>query len=334
MSNSAFAFPEGKRFAFTIIDDADDGTVENLAPVYDLLESLGMRVTKTVWPVDCPEGSRDFSAAQTLADADYRAFVVDLAKRGFEITWHGATMESSTRERTIAALDRYAEVFGAYPRIHVNHAGNRENMYWGPKRFDSALIRALLDRFSGWSSEPFEGDVEHSPYWWGDMCARHFIYCRNLTTNAINTARFNPSMPYVDPKRPLVAWWFSASDANDVDEFNALIESKNQQQLERDGGFCVVATHFGKRFARGGVVDATLRKRLTELASRDGWFPTVGDLLDHLRRRRFSSGGRLAALEWQRMQWQYMLDRGIHALRRQWSRMVRDSVGRAHHPSE
>ena len=315
---SDFDFPGGKRFAFTVLDDTDDGTVENLSPVYALLEQLGMRTTKTVWPVSCPEGSRDFFAAQTLDDPDYRAFVVDLARRGFEITWHGATMESSTRDRTSAALQRYFDVFGAFPRIHVNHAGNRENIYWGAKRLDATLLRAAVGRLSNLGQEDFSGDAEGSPYWWGDLCAQHFTYARNLTTNDIDTARFNPSMPYRDAKRPLVPWWFSASDADDVDEFNALIHPSYQARLEREGGFCIVATHFGKRFARGGAVDSVARERLTELAGRAAWFPTVGELLDHLRARREAgrSDCRLPATEWRRMQWRWLLDRIARRLRR------------------
>ena len=85
-------FPGGKRFAFTIIDDTDVATVENLKPIYDLLYECGMRTTKTVWPVRCLEGSKVFGSSQTLEDDDYRAFILDLQRRGFEITWHGATM--------------------------------------------------------------------------------------------------------------------------------------------------------------------------------------------------------------------------------------------------
>ncbi|MGH7625894.1 MAG: hypothetical protein ACREOJ_11355 [Gemmatimonadaceae bacterium] len=313
-----FDFPDGKRFAFTILDDADVGNVANLSPVYDLLERLGMRTTKTVWPVACPEGSRDYGSSQTLDDADYRRFVLDLARRGFEITWHGATMESSTRDRTLRALDQYRDVLGDFPRIHVNHAMNRENMYWGSGRLDSPLLRMLLRPVAGHAADRYAGHREGSPYWWGDRCAEHFTYARNLTTNDIDTARFNPSMPYRDVKRPLVPWWFSASDADDVDEFNALLHPRNQDRLERDGGFCIVATHLGKRFARGDTVHPATRELLRELAQRNGWFTTVGELLDHLRARREmgATNGSLPAAEWRRMQWRWSLDRTVHKLRR------------------
>lgn len=312
-----FDFPGGKRFAFTVLDDTDDGTVENLTPVYRLLEALGMRTTKTVWPVRCPEGSPDFFAGATLDDEAYRAFVVDLAHRGFEITWHGATMESSPRERTVAALDRYHQIFGRYPRIHVNHAGNRENLYWGAGRLDSPPLRGTLGRIGGWRPDLYEGHTEGSPYWWGDLAQTHFTYARNLTTTDINTARFNPSMPYRDPRRPLIPWWFSASDAEDVDEFNALLHPRNQDKLEQEGGFCVVATHFGKRFAPGGQLNTVTRERLTELASRSGWFPTLGQLLDWLRDRgqRDRPTGLLPKREWSRMQWQWGFDRAVRQVK-------------------
>ena len=42
-------FPNGARFAFTILDDTDDGTVQNTKPVYDALFELGIKASKTVW---------------------------------------------------------------------------------------------------------------------------------------------------------------------------------------------------------------------------------------------------------------------------------------------
>ncbi len=304
-------FPDGKKFAFTIVDDTDVATVANVKPMYDLLYELGLQTTKTVWPVGCPEGSPDFSSSQTLEDGDYAAFAVDLQQRGFELTWHGATMETSTRPRTIAALERFRELFGAYPRIHLNHAFNRENVYWGAGRLDSPTLRALVGRFAGWPADYFAGNVEGSPFWWGDRCARHVTYGRNLTTNQINTARFNPSMPYRDPARPLVAWWFSSSDAEGVEEFNDLIHPRQQERLERDGGVCIVATHFGKDFVRDGKINPVTRARLEELSQRPGWFPTTGKLLDWLRARRMGESGStgfLPSREWRRMQWQFVID--------------------------
>lgn len=289
-----------------MVDDTDVATLQNVKPVYDLLYELGMRITKTVWPVGCPEGSGNFSSSQTMEDDDYRAFIVELRQRGFEVTWHGATMESSRRERTLAALDAYRTTLGEYPRIHVNHSHNRENLYWGSGRVDNVLVKRFFDVVAGRPAGYFLGHVEGSPYWWGDRCERHIDYARNLTFADVNTLRVNPSMPYRDPARPLVKWWFSATDAEGVSEFNELMQPRNQERLEAEGGVCIVATHLGKGYARDGAVHATARARIEALSRRPGWFPTVGELLDWLRSQR--EPGTLPAGEWRRMQWRWVRD--------------------------
>lgn len=299
-------FPGGKRFAFTIIDDTDVATVENLKPVYDLLYESGMRTTKTVWPVRCAEGSKVFGSSQTLEDDDYRAFILDLQRRGFEITWHGATMESSGRERTAGALERFRETFGDYPRIHVNHSHNRENIYWGSDRVDHPVLKRILQSFAGLPENYFLGHAEGSSYWWGDLCERSIVYARNLTFGEINTTAINPSMPYRDPRRPLARRWFSASDAEGVSEFNDLLHPRNQDRLEDEGGACIVATHLGKGYVKNGNVNPETRARIASLARRDGWFPTVSQLLDWLLTRRGSDD--LPPREWRQMQWRWARD--------------------------
>ncbi|HVB34894.1 MAG TPA: hypothetical protein VNJ52_11060 [Patescibacteria group bacterium] len=301
----ALEFPGGKRFAFTILDDTDVATVDNVRPMYRLLERLGMRTTKTVWPLACPEGSPNFGTSETLEDSEYLAFVRDLDRRGFELTWHGATMESSRRDRTLAGLERFHELIGHYPRIHANHAENRENLYWGAGRIDLPLLKFLFGLLAH-PADYFLGDRESSSYWWGDLCARHIVYARNLTFNRLNVASINPSMPYHDPSRPLVHGWFSASDAEDATAFASLLHPRNQRALEDEGGFSIVATHFGKGYVRNSSVQPLVEERLHMLARRPGWFPTAGELLDWLREHRESET--LPADEWLRMQWCWARD--------------------------
>lgn len=301
-----FDWPDGKSFAFSIIDDTDVATVANVEPIYRLLAELGMRTTKTVWPVDCPEGSRDFTDSDTLEDPDYRRFVLGLQAQGFEIAFHGATMESSRRERTLTALERFREVFGAYPRVHANHSANRENVYWGPDRIDQPILSALYRRVNGRPADYFQGQVEGSPFWWGDRVAQHVEYVRNLTFEEVDLLRINPTMPYHDPRRPLVRWWFSATDADNVADFQRVLASDRQERLERGGGVCIVATHLGKRYTHDGVVEPGVERLLRELANRNGWFVPVGELLDWMRTR--NDGGRLSRAEWRRMQWRWAQD--------------------------
>ena len=267
----------------------------------------------------CPEGSEHFSSSQTLEDSDYRAFVADLQGKGFEIAFHGATMESSTRERTVAGLERFRTMFGVYPRIHANHALNRENLYWGASRVDSPVLKRLVRRICDATSSYYQGHVEGSPYWWGDLCARHVTYVRNLTFSDINLLRVNPSMPYRDPSRPLVSWWFSASDAEDAEAFCRLISPAHQERLQREGGVSIVATHFGKGFVSSGRVVDALRERLESLAARPGWFPTVGELLDWMRARQPAAV--LPQHEWRRMQWTWARDLLLRSVHERWRRM-------------
>ena len=44
------SWPGGKQFAFSVFDDTDLTVPGNFEAVYDLLGSLGMRTTKSVWP--------------------------------------------------------------------------------------------------------------------------------------------------------------------------------------------------------------------------------------------------------------------------------------------
>jgi hypothetical protein len=298
-------FPGGARFAFTIMDDTDNATVDNVQPIYRLLESLGMRTTKTVWSVRCEEGSEVFGAAETLDDPRYRDFVVDLSRRGFEIAFHGATMESSTRERTVRALTRFGEMFGP-PRVHANHSFNRDNLYWGVDRIDDPILRAAYRAALGHSDDFYQGHVPGSAFWWGDLCAAQIKYVRNLSFDEINLCRVNPSMPYSDGRRPYVPWWFSASDAENVDAFVDLISVANQSRLEAEGGVCIVATHLGKGFCVNGAVRDDVRRLLEQLAARRGWFVPVGPMLDELRARR--TEGALPTGEWRRMQWRWARD--------------------------
>ena len=174
--NSRFTsmkFPDNKRFAFSILDDTDDSTLDNVKPVYDALGSLGFRTTKTVWALNCPEGSRHFFAAETLQSKPYRDFIHTLVDQGFELAFHGATMESSDRERTQLGLEFFKQEFGSYPKLFCNHGHNRESLYWGSKRFQSLLLRQLVRFGRVGARDNYEGEKEGSPFFWGDLSKQH-----------------------------------------------------------------------------------------------------------------------------------------------------------------
>ena len=126
-------WPDGKHFAFTVCDDTDLATLDNVSEVYALLSDLGFRTTKTCWPLRGDE-SRGANAGQTCEDQDYCRWLLGLQAKGFEIGWHGATWHSSLREETLRGLDRFAAVFGNDPRVAANHTGVADGIYWAEKR--------------------------------------------------------------------------------------------------------------------------------------------------------------------------------------------------------
>jgi len=292
--------PPGVRFAFTVLDDTDDSTLENVGPVYAMLRDYGFRTTKTVWPLDCPQGSKNFFAAQTLQNKAYLGFVHELADSGFEIAFHGATMESSVRERTLEALELIRSEFGRYPRLFCNHGQNRENMYWGSNRFRWAPLRALSRALGHKDGDAYDGEREESPFFWGDICREIIQYVRNFTFDRLNLLRLDPAMPYHVATAPYVRYWFSTADAPDCEAFNRLLTRQRIDRLEAQGGVCIVSTHFGKRFVENGRVHPETESLLRYLAGKRGWFVPVSDVLDRLLeagRGRTLSHGEVMRLE-------------------------------------
>lgn len=276
-------FPGNAEFVFTILDDTDDATVENVRPVYDLLTELGFRTTKTVWPLDCPEGSRLYFAGQTLADGDYLAFVRDLLDRGFEAAYHGATMESSTRERTENGLRAFSDLLGVQPTIYCNHGQNLENIYWGSNRYQAPVIHipvAAVERLMG--KPRYSGHVPGSPYFWGDLCQKQFRFVRNFAFATLNNGSIPPCGPYRLNATPWVQHWFSTADAPDAADFKRLVNRESIDRLRAEGGVCILSTHLGKRYATGGRVDPEVEDTLRYIASLPGWFRPVTEVLEFL----------------------------------------------------
>lgn len=309
-------YPNGGGFAFSILDDTDDSTVENVRPVYALLHDLGFKTTKTVWPMDCPEGSRLYFAGQTLQHRPYLDFVHELVGRGFELAWHGATMESSARERTLRGLDFMKREFGALPKVCCNHGQNRENIYWGDRRYQSRVLRAVARMGRPADPPRFDGEVEDSPYFWGDACLRHFRFVRNFAFAEIDMMRCNPEMPYSLQQTPYVKYWFSTSDAPDVEAFDHLIRPERLERLRRENGVCIVSTHLGKGFARDGRPDPRVRRTLEHLSRSGGWLAPVSEILEHLLAQ--DSRPEMSPLRRWRLEIRHLVDR-FKERRRPWN---------------
>jgi len=315
MSRDGVAWPDGKDFAFTVFDDTDLQTFENGSPVYAFLDDLGYRTTKSVWPCS-PGGSADHGANEIydfLIDGDtcdrpeYLEWVRGLQRRGFEIGFHNATYVSSRRAFTARALDAFRDRIGSDPRTYATHFQCVEGMYWGSARLSglNKVAYNLLNRYR--TDGVFCGHEPASEYFWGDLCRERIDYVRNFVFRDVNTLKMCAEMPYHDADREYVKAWFASSDGGDVRMFNSTLSERNQDRLEREGGACIMYTHFGKGFWNGRGLDGTFERLMRRLRSKNGWFVPVATLLDHLRERKGLH--RLSAAERARLERRWLLDK-------------------------
>lgn len=279
-SNGRVSWPHGKTFAFTVFDDTDLATLDNVPHVYAFLQDLGFRTTKSVWPLR-GEQPPDVGGA-TCADRQYLAWVRSLQDAGFEVAFHGATGYHARRPETVQGLERFKELFGHYPRSLANHSHCRESLYWGRHR-TSGLNRLGYDLITlGRRHHEFRGHIEGDPHFWGDICRETVKYVRGFVFPEINTLKACPIMPYHDPERAYVNYWFASSEAAVVTSFNRCLAEAAQDRLEAEGGACIIYTHFAFSFYDQGRLDGRFQALMRRLSKKNGWFVPVSTLLDHL----------------------------------------------------
>ena len=239
-------FPNGKRFAFTIIDDTDMATLERLRPIYAFLERRGMRTTKTVWIFESNDLANPTNRGDSLSNPAYRQFILDLHRKGFEIALHGVRGGSSRREDTVRGFEEFKATFGNYPAMYVNHAANEENIYSGRHSFSFAPYRwlgalAISYDFSGLTIRTRRKDF------WGDLAKERVRYVRRFTFSDLNLLAAIPSLPYRLPEKPYRNLWFPTANGSRAIEFDALLKSENIAKLEREGGVCLRLRSLGIR---------------------------------------------------------------------------------------
>lgn len=296
-------YPAGKQFAFTIIDDTDMATLETVRPIYDYLDSVGLRTTKTVWvtgPKTPPANPSD--AGDTLEREEYAAYIRLARRRGFEIALHNVSSHSSTRDQVTAGIETFRQIIGVFPRINVQHEKNRENLYfefaqrggYRPPAFRTRAFQCLkrLVNRGGNSPAPQNcgccGEDTRSDYFWGDLCRTTIQYVRsNVFFQDLNTLKCNPLAPYASNDTPYVNYWFDSSNGQDVRCFNSILNSRNIATLKRECGCSILYTHFGKGFSvrTDGVFELNqeTKRCLRGIAGdSDGWYVPVGDILDRL----------------------------------------------------
>ena len=280
-------WPSGKDFAFTIFDDPDLGTVDNVADIYSFLGEIGLRTTKAVWPIR-GNGTPKFGGA-TCEDEEYLKWVLKLKEQGFEIALHNATYHTSTREQTAIGLDTFHRLFGHYPYSMANHTGCHENIYWGSARMSGVqrlIYKLLLNGELNREGVVSEGHIEASPLFWGDLCRSKIKYVRNFVLEDINTLKACPLMPYHDPARPYVNHWFAASEGHSLESFNAMMSEQNQDRLASEGGACIMYTHLAKGFLENRKINSRFKVLMERLSRMNGWFVPVRTVLDFILQTR------------------------------------------------
>jgi hypothetical protein len=273
-------WPEGKHFAFTVFDDTDLSRLSNVKEIYSLLNDRGFRTTKSVWPIrgyQIPD-----IGGSTCEEKEYLFWVSQLKDRGFEIALHNVTYHSAFRDETIAGIERFFELFGQYPKTLANHAGCKESIYWGNYRL-TGFNKFVYNLFTkNRYKDLFQGHIAGSKYFWGDICKEKIKYVRNFVFPDINTLKACPVMPYHDPKRPLVNYWFASSEGPDVKTFNECIAERNQDRLEEEGGACIMYTHFANGFYEDSSINSKFKFLMERMGKKNGWFVPVSSLLDYL----------------------------------------------------
>lgn len=297
-------YPYGKAFAFTVIDDTDQSTLETCRPVYDYLKTLGFRTTKTVWVKESQVKNDVDDYGDTTERYEYLEYIKELQQEGFEIALHNVSSEDNKREDIIDGIERFKSHFGGYPNVNVMHDENKENLYFDDyleygyisKPFNTKLLAAIYkwyiyrkkkhERWRG--PKRFFGEDESSPYFWGDICKERFGYVRSYVNYPDpNTLKCNPDIPYHDEDKPYVNYWFDGSNGEDCEHFNRLLSDENTQGLVEQGGCAIVYTHFGRGFVENDdgkyCLNEETRRILQAISRLDGWYVPVSELLDRLR---------------------------------------------------
>ncbi|MBN1602167.1 MAG: hypothetical protein JW915_11190 [Chitinispirillaceae bacterium] len=195
-----------------ITDDPDNGTFANFKTIYDLLSDLKLPTTRAMWIYDAmePTGTPSLPIkffSSLLTEKRCLDYCKKLHSEGFEFCLHGASSGNNKREYTIAALDYLEREIGA-SETFICHSKNAENIYWEDKCIPLSILKPLVRMYS---KNSCYGEIEHSPYFWGDVCRNRIEYIRLFRTRMVNTLAFNPNMPYHIFEMPYVNFWFSAT---------------------------------------------------------------------------------------------------------------------------
>lgn len=280
--------PAGCRFAFTIVHDADSAYSERLAPLFEVFDALGLRVTTSVFALwaDWARGGAVWSSWRQSADAaerfrrpkavplqdpQERRFYQDLASRGHEIALHTPSDTSSTRADFERSFALFADAFGHAPTVYTEHSARSNKDAQGNEGADPTspyYCQDLLRRYAPWIWVDGPGAL------CGGGESKGFeILPTASPLNRLALERFALPKAFVRTG----AW-----SAGDGDGFLRCYSPENLDSLERDEGIALVYTHLDRGWLDPSTrrMRADIEARLRSLAARPGWFAPAGEILD------------------------------------------------------
>jgi hypothetical protein len=286
-------YPAGHRFAFTIVHDADSAYSRRLAPLFEVFDALGLRLTVSAfalwadWARDGAIWSRWRGSADAaerlrapmsvpLCDVEECAFYQSLAARGHEIALHTPRETSSRREDLPRAFELFERAFGRSPAVYTEHSR-----------------RTKRDALANEGADP------GSPYYCLDLLARYGPWVCVDGPGAMYgddapgapTFAIPPDASPIDRRarqRYGLARAFVRTGGwknSDGDGFLRSYSTANLDALEGGGGLALVYSHLDA----GWLDPATrqmrpdLRRRLEYLAAKPGWFAPAGEILDRVQ---------------------------------------------------
>jgi hypothetical protein len=283
-------YPDGHRFAFTIVHDADSAYSRRLVPLLEVFDALGLRITVTafafwaewarngdIWRrLRSGDAEREFWApkAVPLVDEIEREFYTRVTERGHEVGLHTPSDTSDTRADLERAFEFFGDVFGRYPPVYTEHScsSNKETQAnEGSNPTSLYYSTDLLNRYGPWVWVDGPGglpDAAHPDFY--DLRAAH-----GSPFNELARTRYGIVKGFVRSGK----WRESNGDG-----FLSWYSEDHIEQLDRRGGLALVYTHLDAKWLdpRTRKMREPIAERLAHLAARNGWFAPAGRILDRM----------------------------------------------------
>lgn len=284
-------FPDGHTFAFTIIHDADSAYSRRLSPLFDVFDEFGLKITVTafvfwadwakngdIWlewnKTACDDDTFFAPIAVPLVDEEECKFYKHLAARGHEIGMHTPSDTSDTRQDIIRAFEYFAEIFGHYPKVYVEHSGSNNKEAQANEGSDRGSIyynTDLLNDYGSW-------------VWIDDQCGvadtRYKPFYDILAFNG------SPFYTFAAEKYGIAKAFLRTGrwKEGNGDGFLAWYSEANIDALEKNRGLALVYTHLDSKWldTETRKMRDAIKNRLRYLASKNGWFVSAGKILDRV----------------------------------------------------